>query len=205
MALALHHSDAKGTDKVVLLGIANHAGDGGSWPSVPTLAVYANVDERTVQRSIDNLERAGEIRREVQAGGLRNMADWDRPNLYTVTLRCPENCDNTRRHIVYCIACGKPLAAKERRQRLLRHRKPECSPKPVTDTSPEGVTPTSPGDAHVTPGVTPTSPKPSINHPVTRDRSIQLRTGTCAGARGRPHSFVNGRCGWCGLREDDDE
>lgn len=203
MALALHHSQAKGTDKVVLLGIANHAGDGGSWPSVPTLAVYANVDERTVQRSIDNLVALGEVRREVQAGGTARMADWDRPNLYTVTIRCPENCDGTRKHVVYCVQCAKPLAGKERRLRLLRHRKPECAQPRVTDTPPEGVTPTSPGDAHVTGGVTPTSPKPSINHPVTRDRSIPLREQTCASARGRTHSIVAGRCGWCGIREDE--
>jgi hypothetical protein len=55
VAIALHHSTMKGTDKLVLLGIANHDGDGGSWPSIQTLAYYANVDVRNVQRSIDRI------------------------------------------------------------------------------------------------------------------------------------------------------
>ena len=55
IAVCLHHSRATGTDKVVLLGIANHDGDGGSWPAIATLAKYANVNERNTQKSIERL------------------------------------------------------------------------------------------------------------------------------------------------------
>ena len=63
MVLALYHSKASATDKVVLLGIANHHGDGGAWPSLETLARYANVSERQVSRSIKVLEDLGELKR----------------------------------------------------------------------------------------------------------------------------------------------
>ncbi len=95
MAIALRHSRAKGTAKVVMIGIANHDGDGGSWPSIDTLADYANVDPRSVQRAIDQLEKLGEVRRIVQGGGTHLTADAHRPNLYEVLLRCPVDCDRT--------------------------------------------------------------------------------------------------------------
>lgn len=98
MAVVLHHSKAKGTNKLVLLGIANHAGDGGAWPSVETLATYANVHERNVQRSIDKLVASGELRVHVQAGGTRETPDHRRPNRYDVNVACPPWCDRTPNH-----------------------------------------------------------------------------------------------------------
>ena len=38
---ALRVQELTPTDKLVLIGIANHDGDGGSWPSIATLAMYA--------------------------------------------------------------------------------------------------------------------------------------------------------------------
>ncbi len=94
MALALHHSRAKGTTKLVLLGIANHDGDGGAWPALSTLARYAGgVDERTVRRSLRELEALGEIRVHVNGGGDRSTPGDRRPNLYEVLVACPSNCD----------------------------------------------------------------------------------------------------------------
>jgi DNA-binding transcriptional regulator YhcF (GntR family) len=62
MAIALHHSRSSGTTKLVLLGIANHDGDGGAWPSLATLATYAGgVSERTVSRAIGELVELGEV------------------------------------------------------------------------------------------------------------------------------------------------
>lgn len=98
MAIALHHSRAVGTAKVVLLGIANHVGDGGSWPAVATLAKYANVSTRAVQEAIAKLEDLGEIRRELQAGGNSLIQDHRRPNLYHFTLTCPPECDRSMNH-----------------------------------------------------------------------------------------------------------
>lgn len=100
MTIALHHSRAVGTPKVVLLGIANHDGDGGSWPSVATLTKYAGVSRGNVQKAISRLEELGEIRRYVQDGGTASMLNHLRPNRYEVTLRCPPGCDRSRSHNV---------------------------------------------------------------------------------------------------------
>lgn len=86
MSLVLNHSRAKGTAKVVLLGIANHDGDGGAWPSIATLMRYANVDRRTVQRSIAELVELGELVVGDQQGGTRETRSDRRPNLYTITV-----------------------------------------------------------------------------------------------------------------------
>ena len=99
LGIALNHSKAKGSAKLVLIGIANHAGDGGAWPSVATLARYAGItDRRRIQRCIAQLEELGEIRRHVQAGGNDDMASSQRPNLYRFTLTCPPDCDRTASH-----------------------------------------------------------------------------------------------------------
>lgn len=98
LSIVLHHSRATGTAKLVLLGIANHAGDGGAWPSVATLARYANVHERNIQRAIDQLVALGELARHVQDGGLSHMKDHHRPNRYEVLVTCPATCDRTSSH-----------------------------------------------------------------------------------------------------------
>lgn len=98
MSIALHHSRAAGTAKLVLLGIANHDGDGGAWPSVATLSRYANVDERNVQRALRKLEDLHEIRSHIQRGGNADTAEARRPNRYDFVLRCPADCDGSRHH-----------------------------------------------------------------------------------------------------------
>jgi hypothetical protein len=98
MAIALNHSQAGGTAKLVLMGIANHDGDGGAWPSVDTLAKYANVHRRNAQRAIERLEALGEIQVIRNGGGSHSVADSHRPNLYRVTLKCPPDCDRSSQH-----------------------------------------------------------------------------------------------------------
>ena len=124
LAVVLHHSRAKGTAKVILFGIANHDGDGGAWPSIDTLGAYSNANRATVQRAIARLEALGEITRRVQGGGDRDTADHDRPNRYDVLVKCPPTCDNTTRHRLTCMTCGKRLIAVHRY--LLTH--PFCAP-----------------------------------------------------------------------------
>lgn len=171
MAVVLHHSNATGTAKLVLLGIANHEGDGGAWPSMKTLAHYANADVRTVQRAIGQLIEAGELKRLVQQGGDHRTPDAERTNLFRVQVVCPPECDRSTRH---------------RTDRVV----PTITP----------VTPVSPGDASVTRGVTPVSPKPSMNHPATTAPDESHVGNRASGHR---HSFdeVSGYCG-CGYRDD---
>lgn len=146
IALALHHSKAQGTALTILIGIANHAGDGGAWPSIATLAKYGRCTDRSVQRAIKHLVDLGEITCDVQAGGPARMRDAHRPNRYEVTLCCPPWCDGTAQH--------RDLRLDEHQPRLWINRVTPASPGDTHVT--RGVTPTSPG------GVTPTSPEPSL-------------------------------------------
>lgn len=99
LAVVLHHSRAKGTAKLVLLGIANHEGDGGSWPTHATLAKYAGgVDVSNVRKAIRQLVSWGEVRVHVQQGGDRDCPDELRPNRYEVLVSCPAWCDRTPNH-----------------------------------------------------------------------------------------------------------
>lgn len=145
MAIALNHSQAKGTDRLVLLGIANHDGDGGSWPSLETLRKYAgNVDERTVRRSLRSLEALGEVRVDQNGGGLRTTRNDRRPNLYHFLLTCPEGCDRSRNHRSHDRAPtsarpsdgGTPVS--ERGDVGVRNGGTPTSPEPVLRTSQEG-------------------------------------------------------------------
>lgn len=79
----LCHSSAKGSAKLVLLGIARHHGRRGSWPALATLAGYANVDERRVRRVIRDLEELGELVVEQRPGT---------SNRYVLSIQCPADC-----------------------------------------------------------------------------------------------------------------
>ena len=68
ISLVLNHSRSEGRAKVVLIGIANHHGDNGAWPSIATLAKYANSSERSVKRDIKYLQELGELVVEPQGG-----------------------------------------------------------------------------------------------------------------------------------------
>lgn len=65
MAWALE-TECKGTLKITLIGLANHAHANGTnaWPSVDTLARYARVDRRNAQRALRRLEALGLIARD---------------------------------------------------------------------------------------------------------------------------------------------
>ena len=175
-AIALHHSRAKGTAKLVLVGIANHDGDGGSWPSIATLAKYANVNRRNVQRALDELVKLREIEVLVQRGGNGNIEDYQRPNLYKFILACPPDCDRTKNH---------------RTTRDLS----------VLPSYPQGVAQAPPGGAGAAPGVAQAPPKPSTNH-LSTDIDINLLSNrarasapTCP-TTGQAHR-INRKLGYC--------
>ncbi|KAB2809289.1 helix-turn-helix domain-containing protein [Pimelobacter simplex] len=100
MAIVLHHSKSQGTTRNVLIGIANHHSDRGAWPSLATLRKYAGgVTERTVQRSLRELEALGELSVEIQGGGDgRRTRGGRETNRYFVLLRCPDWCDRSMNH-----------------------------------------------------------------------------------------------------------
>lgn len=98
MAIALHHSRAKGSTKLLLVGIANHDGDGGAMVGMARLATYAGVEVRQARKGIRRLEALGEVRTHVQAGSLEYLEDHEQPNRYDFLLECPVWCDRSRKH-----------------------------------------------------------------------------------------------------------
>lgn len=108
MAVVLHHSRASGAAKIILLGIANHEGDGGSWPSIETLAKYANINVRNTRIAIRKLQQMGEVRVDVQAGGHAHTPPAERTNRYQILVRCPPECDRTTAHRVPKRAVDNP-------------------------------------------------------------------------------------------------
>jgi len=83
MSLVLNHSKAEGRAKLVLIGIANHHGDQGAWPSIATLARYANSSEKSIQRDLKTLVDLGELRIEYQSAPTNSKY---KTNLYWITL-----------------------------------------------------------------------------------------------------------------------
>jgi hypothetical protein len=83
VATVLNHSRATGRAKLVLIGIANHLGDQGAWPSISTLARYANASERSVKRDIQELMNLGELQVELQNAPTRQQY---KTNLYWITI-----------------------------------------------------------------------------------------------------------------------
>lgn len=144
LAAVLHHSRARGTVKLVAVGIANHDGDGGAWPTIRTLAKYANVEPRNVQKAIAKLVALGELAVHVQQGGRMDTPDWDRPNRYDVLVGCPPWCDRTTQH----------RDTREARQSHLRGLSTGVTR--ATGGRGQGVTRATGG------GVTPATPKPSL-------------------------------------------
>jgi hypothetical protein len=95
VTVVLHHSKTEGTAKLVLWGIANHHSDAGAWPSIATLAKYAQVSERRVQQIIRDLAKMGEIAIEEQ-GGLGQQQY--KTNRYHIIIQCPADCDGSLNH-----------------------------------------------------------------------------------------------------------
>lgn len=189
-AIALNHSRAKGAAKLVLLGIANHDGDGGAWPSMATLARYGAVTPRNAQKAVDELERLGEVRRRVRQGGTARTPDHLRPNLYEFILRCPPTCDHSKQHRVR----GEVLVL-------------ELST-PLSPTTPpvagDGGAPVA-GDTRtiLEPSVD-KELKPAIDaRAVSAERYELAILSKCPRSR-RGHSFApSGYCNNCGVRQDE--
>lgn len=99
LAIALNHSRATGSARLILIGIANHDGDGGAWPSQSTLAKYAGgISRSRVKAATDRLIELGEIVVERNAGGTVATREWERPHLYRFVLTCPATCDRSTQH-----------------------------------------------------------------------------------------------------------
>jgi hypothetical protein len=103
MVGALNHSKAQGAAHIVLLNIANHQGEQGAWPSIPTLARLAKVSDRRVQQILNELVDMGELKIDARAAGYGSI----KTNRYWVTISCPATCDGTFAHrVVKSVSLG---------------------------------------------------------------------------------------------------
>lgn len=70
MTWVFESSQSTGSDRLVLLAIADRANDEGrdAWPSVENIATKARMDVRTVQRSLRRLEALGELKLDRRRG-----------------------------------------------------------------------------------------------------------------------------------------
>ena len=99
MTAVWEYSESGGTDRLVLLALADIANDEGvCWPSIAHVARKCRVSGRTVQRSIRNLEAIDEVV-VVRGGGSSSTAGGTRSNKYRITVHLRED-DGTPRHPV---------------------------------------------------------------------------------------------------------
>ena len=91
MASVLHHSKATGATLLVALGIANHQGNGGAYPSRAILAKYARCSERYVVQATQQLVDLGELKINYRAG-------VNGTNVYYLEIACPDDCDRSTNH-----------------------------------------------------------------------------------------------------------
>lgn len=90
----LESSPARGTDRLVLISLANHAGTSPvngaweSWPGVDTIAREAGLDRtRTVQESLSRLITGGSVERVINGAPDDRIRGDRRPNLYRLLTR----------------------------------------------------------------------------------------------------------------------
>jgi len=98
VAMVLNHSQATGSNKLVLLGIAWHMSETwneGAWMGMDRLAVYAGVSKRQVVRAIAALEELGELDVDRHNG---KSYGGPKTNRYWVMLKCSEDCDGSMWH-----------------------------------------------------------------------------------------------------------
>lgn len=172
MAIALNHSKATGTAKLILIGIANHDGDGGAWPSLATLSRYAGgVNRRNIQRALDRLEQLGEIKRGKMLGGNADTPDHLRPNLYIITVRCPAYCDRTSQH-------------RDNRRALISM---------LPDDLLTGVAAAPPGGDSATPPVAAAPPEPSFNQTTRLKEKTQVKRVRAEKSCAQGHDLIDDR------------
>lgn len=82
----LEHSVSEGAARLVLISIANHDGEGGSWPSIATIARESRKSESTVRRAIKDLVDLGELVVHLNDGGTHKTRADRRPNRYELTI-----------------------------------------------------------------------------------------------------------------------
>lgn len=161
-----------------LIGLADHADKRGkdAYPSVKTLAAYTCKSERSVQRDLKELLKLELIRPGNPAAAAHIPAER-RPLVYDLAMdrTVPGGRAGDDEVTLASRVTLTSSRARGGRKAAAQTGGGVTSTSGVTPTSPpdahvtSGVTPTSEwGDVHVATGVTPTSPKPSFEPPTNR-------------------------------------
>lgn len=156
LSWVLDHSPAKGSDRLVMISLANHAGQlvtdnptdprpaFEAWPGVATIAREARLDRpRTVNDALARLVRDGAVVRIVNGAPDARIRGDRRPNLYRVLVENGVPCGVTR-----CGWCGMtPNAPRDDARRHdgvtlgdttgCRETSPEPSLEPSDEPNPE--------------------------------------------------------------------
>jgi hypothetical protein len=149
------NSTQKGSNKLMLLAIADNANENGdAFPGVPRLAHKCSLSERQAQVVIQLLERAGELQ-VFEGVGAQTSSGWT--NLYRIVMK-DKTQPSIRDHEGKLVLPRPPKELTKREFPKVDEVKP-ASPldEAVKPASPDEVKPASPDE------VKPASPKPSLN------------------------------------------
>jgi hypothetical protein len=136
MSWVLQNSTTSGSDKVVLIGLANHADPTGhnAYPAIDTLARYANLERRATQNVLRKLEAEGHITLTMQAGGDYRTAPDRRPNRYTVAMSAAQiarNAETGAKTVAARVKSGvQSSTPRQSEDRGAAGYRPGCSPVP---------------------------------------------------------------------------
>ena len=171
MTAVWDHSKARGAQLLLLLAIADNAGDEGlAWPGLEELAKRARVKKRAVIDQIEKLEKAGELR-VLRRTGKHNyyvvdvgLTDADRQNaLKRLAARVDEPIEELERELFSSSPEGKTRKLVQKRAPVRKHapvqrRAPvqESAPPPVHETAPVPVQKPAP-DPSVEPSIEPST------------------------------------------------
>ena len=86
LSAVFERSRSRNGARLVLLSIANHDGDGGSWPTISTISRESALTERSVHEALRRLQDDGELKVHPNAGGTMDWRNDRRPNRYEIML-----------------------------------------------------------------------------------------------------------------------
>lgn len=157
----LDHSTAEGACRLVLISIANHAGEKDhldeAWPSIGTIARETRIHPDTVKRLIRQLHDAGHITRGIQECPDQRIPERYRPNLYTI---------HRDHDLIARLGSERGGKLPKRRGKAAKAEAGVISDPPLPEVVGGDLPSAGGGDLPSDKGVISDPPKPSLNHQV---------------------------------------
>jgi len=202
MTAVWDHSKARGAQLLLLLAIADNAGDEGlAWPGLEELAKRARVKKRAVIDQIEKLEKTGELR-VLRRTGKHNyyvvdvgLTDADRQNaLKRLAARVDEPIEELERELFSSPPEGKTRKLVQKRAPVQKHapvrksapvqkRAPvqESAPPPVHETAPVPVQKPAP-DPSVEPSIEPSTEAAAATNGESESQGLAMAASQMAAA-----------------------